>query len=76
MLKIIQVDRGKNLEAVKSLFEEYAESLGFDLCFQNFDEELANFPGDYAPPDGCLLLAIYQDKVAGCARPENRQGAG
>jgi len=66
MLKIIHVESGKNLEAVKSLFEEYAESLGFDLCFQNFDEELANLPGDYVPPEGCLLLAMYRDKVAGC----------
>lgn len=66
MLKIIQVDAGKNLEVVKSLFEEYAESLGFDLCFQNFEEELANLPGDYAPPEGRLLLATYRDTVAGC----------
>jgi GNAT superfamily N-acetyltransferase len=66
MLKIIQVDGGSNLAAVKSLFEEYAESLGFDLCFQDFEEELANLPGDYAPPDGRLLLATYKDNVAGC----------
>jgi ribosomal protein S18 acetylase RimI-like enzyme len=66
MLKIIQADRGSNLTAVKSLVEEYAQSLGFDLCFQDFEEELANLPGDYAPPDGCLLLATYRDKVAGC----------
>ncbi|MHC4425933.1 MAG: GNAT family N-acetyltransferase [Planctomycetota bacterium] len=66
MLEIVEADKGKNLEVVKSLFEEYAESLGFDLCFQNFEEELANLPGDYAPPDGRLLLATYRDEVAGC----------
>src|SRR5262249_313624 len=44
----------------------YAESLGFSLCFQNFDSELANLPGDYAPPGGRLLLAEYNGKAAGC----------
>ncbi|HUV41024.1 MAG TPA: GNAT family N-acetyltransferase, partial [Sedimentisphaerales bacterium] len=39
---------------------------GFDLGFQDFQEELANLPGEYAPPEGCLLLAKYQDKAAGC----------
>jgi GNAT superfamily N-acetyltransferase len=37
-----------------------------NLCFQNFDEELANLPGHYAPPDGRLLLADYEGQVAGC----------
>jgi len=54
------------LAAVKKLFKEYAGSLDFDLGFQNFDEELANLPGEYVPPTGCLLLATYQDKAAGC----------
>ena len=66
MLKIIQVETGENLEIVKTLFEEYADSLGFDLCFQNFEEELANLPGCYAAPEGCLLLAMYRDQTAGC----------
>ena len=66
MLRIFPVETNKDLEAIRELFAEYAESLGFDLCFQNFEQELANLPSDYAPPDGCLLLAKYQDKVAGC----------
>ncbi len=66
MLKIFPVETNKNLQIAKQLFVEYADSLGFDLCFQNFEEELANLPGDYAPPEGCILLAKYQDKVAGC----------
>jgi ribosomal protein S18 acetylase RimI-like enzyme len=67
MLKIVQADKGKNLHRVRALFVEYAGSLDFDLCFQDFDEELANLPGDYAPPRGCLLLAMQVDQVAGCA---------
>ena len=45
---------------------EYAESLGFSLCFQNFDQELKGLPGAYAPPDGRLLLAVENDQLAGC----------
>jgi ribosomal protein S18 acetylase RimI-like enzyme len=48
------------------LFEEYAESLGIDLCFQNFAQELATLPGDYAPPTGALLLAWIEGNAAGC----------
>ena len=50
----------------RELFLEYAQSLGFSLCFQNFDKELADLPGDYAPPDGRLLLAEFEGQVAGC----------
>ncbi len=41
-------------------------SLGFSLCFQNFDKELADLPGDYAPPKGRLILAEYEGQLAGC----------
>ncbi|MHC4636271.1 MAG: GNAT family N-acetyltransferase [Planctomycetota bacterium] len=66
MLSIFPAKTSEDIELVKQLFIEYAESLGFDLCFQNFEDELANLPGEYAPPTGCLLLAKYQDKAAGC----------
>lgn len=54
------------ISQVRELFLEYAESLGFSLCFQSFDEELAGLPGDYAPPEGRLLLAEYEGSPAGC----------
>jgi len=55
-----------DIAQVRELFLEYAQSLGFSLCFQNFDQELAGLPGDYSPPDGRLLLAKLADETAGC----------
>ena len=50
----------------RRLFEEYAASLGFDLAFQDFDREIASLPGDYASPQGAILLAEDDSGVAGC----------
>jgi len=66
MLEILKADSGENLEQAKMLFVEYADSLGFNLDFQNFEEELASLPGDYAQPSGCLLIAKYEGQPAGC----------
>lgn len=55
-----------DLPEVCALFREYADSLGVDLSFQDFDRELASLPGDYAPPRGCLLLAKHAAPAAGC----------
>jgi putative acetyltransferase len=66
MLSIIQAGDSEESRCVRTLFEEYAASLNFDLCFQNFDEELANLPGDYSPPEGCILLALQDGQPAGC----------
>ncbi len=59
------LDPGRIAE-VRGLFREYAESLGFDLCFQGFSAELAGLPGDYAPPEGALLLAMVAGNPTGC----------
>jgi putative acetyltransferase len=54
------------LRDARELFLEYAASLGFELCFQGFDRELAALPGDYAPPGGTLLLAMLDERAVGC----------
>ena len=61
-----QAESSAQIAKARELFLEYAESLGFSLCFQNFDQELAHLPGDYAPPAGRLLLAEYEGQLAGC----------
>jgi GNAT superfamily N-acetyltransferase len=65
-LAIILAATSTHLGQARELFLEYATSLGFSLCFQGFDRELADLPGDYAPPKGRLLLAEYGGQLAGC----------
>lgn len=55
-----------DVPAVRQLLREYAGDIGISLCFQNFDAELAELPGSYAPPDGRLLVAEVDGKPAGC----------
>lgn len=55
-----------DLQSVRTLFEEYAGALGLDLEFQGFSDELGHLPGDYALPDGTLLIAHVGGALAGC----------
>ncbi len=52
--------------ATRQIFQEYAEQLGVDLAFQNFDAELETLPGEYTEPQGALLLAWVDGQLAGC----------
>ena len=63
---IVEVGTDERLQRVGELFTEYAASLDVDLGFQDFEAELAGLPGEYAPPDGCLLLAEDSKGAAGC----------
>ena len=65
-MHIFRASNDDHIRSARGLFEEYAAGVGISLCFQNFDRELANLPGDYAPPDGRLLLAVEENQLAGC----------
>ena len=65
-LAVTQAESPAQIAQARELFLEYAQSLGFSLCFQNFDKELAGLPGDYAPPEGRLLLVECEGQLAGC----------
>jgi GNAT superfamily N-acetyltransferase len=66
LLTFAQAESPTQIAQARELFLEYAQSLGFSLCFQNFDKELAELPGDYAPPEGRLLLAECEGQLAAC----------
>jgi ribosomal protein S18 acetylase RimI-like enzyme len=63
---IRDAETAAEIEQARQLFIEYAQSLGFSLCFQGFDQELAGLPGKYARSDGRLLLAEVDGQTAGC----------
>lgn len=70
-LSLFQAESAAQIAQARELFLEYAKSLGFSLCFQNFDKELENLPGEYAPPEGRLLLAEHESQLAGCVALHN-----
>ncbi|HEX7314234.1 MAG TPA: GNAT family N-acetyltransferase [Pyrinomonadaceae bacterium] len=65
-VRLTGAETDEQVEQARTLFKEYEAATGVDLCFQNFAQELAALPGDYAPPSGRLLLAYDGEDVAGC----------
>lgn len=66
MIELSSPASARDMDEVRAVFREYAEGLGVDLCFQNFEEELQTLPGDYAAPRGALFLARVDGELAGC----------
>ncbi|HEY2379763.1 MAG TPA: GNAT family N-acetyltransferase [Terriglobia bacterium] len=65
-VELIPAERASDIANIRALFVEYARSLDFDLCFQSFDQELLDLPGQYAPPRGRLILCRAAGTSAGC----------
>ena len=66
MIEFKEVKTKAQITTVKGLFLEYAKWLNYRTCFEDFEQEVEGLPGEYAGPDGCLLLALYEDVPAGC----------
>ena len=65
-IALVTPESPEAFEATRAIFREYASGLGVDLCFQGFEAELANLPGEYAAPRGALLLARVNGQIGGC----------
>jgi ribosomal protein S18 acetylase RimI-like enzyme len=65
-ISVEPVETPDDIAAVRELFREYAEFMEHDLCFREFDKELEDLPGAYAPPSGELLLCRVGGAPAGC----------
>ncbi len=66
MPKIVETTSDRHIADARRLFEQYADTLGFSLEFQDFKSELNSLPGEYAPPGGRLLVAYYEKQPVGC----------
>lgn len=71
MIEFTQAQTPAQVDEARRLFTEYADWLGLNLCFQNFERELMELPGAYAPPWGRLLLASLEGEIAGCVALRN-----
>lgn len=77
MLRIKHImEEGKELDVIRDLFREYEKELNEDICFQSFDEELKDPLKKYGLPDGDLMLAYWNDEVAGCIALTKTKDAG
>ena len=66
LTEIIRAQSPEDIEHARALFKEYSAWVEINLCFQNFEKELAELPGEYAPPNGRLFLASRDTGIAGC----------
>jgi ribosomal protein S18 acetylase RimI-like enzyme len=66
MMELAQAETLEQIEEVRRMLREYEASLGVSLCFQGFEKELAELPGEYAPPRGRVLLAFEAGQAVGC----------
>lgn len=66
MYQVIEVIKTEDIQTVRELFDEYADAIGIDLTFQNFEQERLLIADIYTPPEGALLLAIHEGLPAGC----------
>ena len=66
MIRLHAAISASDLESIRTLFHEYADSLGVNLDYQGFEEEVRDLPGKYAPPAGTLVLAFNDDELVGC----------
>jgi ribosomal protein S18 acetylase RimI-like enzyme len=65
-IRLVEADTPQLIDAAREVFREYAASLQVDLCFQDFEAELAGLPGEYSAPQGQLLLAMVDGQLAAC----------
>ena len=66
MVEIFQVVNSEDIDQARAIFREYEQWLGMSLCFQSFEEEVADLPGKYSPPSGRLYLARIDGETVGC----------
>ena len=66
MCQVIEITKTEDIQTVRELFDEYADAIGIDLTFQNFEQEQLHIADIYMPPEGALLLAKHEGVQAGC----------